>query len=63
LNETHGYGSLDSQDSRQRQLNLQYSTTLARAASLVVGLRRGLYTTRQSPYNESALFATFGTRF
>jgi hypothetical protein len=36
---------------------------LARSASLSIGFRRGLYTTSQAPYSETALFASFGTRF
>jgi uncharacterized protein (PEP-CTERM system associated) len=63
LRDSHGYGVQSSQDSRQRQLELQHSTALARSASLNVGFRRGLYTTSQSPYSETALFASFGTRF
>lgn len=54
---------LGSQSSRQRQAGLQYTVRLAADASLILGGRRALYGSVTGPYDETALFATYGIRF
>lgn len=56
-------GDQPQQHSSQREVNLRYLTQINDRSNLVVGVRRAVYKTYQSPYNESALFATFGVRF
>ena len=56
-------GDQPQQQSSQRGFNLQYLASLTERSNLTVGARRALYKTFQSPYNESAVFATYGIRF
>ena len=56
-------GDQPQQQSSQREINLQYLASLNERSNLTVGARRAVYRTFQSPYNESAVFATYGIRF
>ena len=56
-------GDQPQQQSSQREINLQYLASLNERSNLTVGARRAVYNTFQSPYNESAVFATYGIRF
>ena len=60
-NQSHG--DQPQQMSSQREINLQYLASLNDRSNFTVGARRAAYKTFQSPYNESALFATYGIRF
>ena len=66
-NLTLGYqqsrGDQPEQYSNQRELRLQYVAGLTQRSNLTAGARRALYKTYQTPYNESAVFATYGHRF
>lgn len=56
-------GDRPEQFSSQRQVNLQYVDRLTQQSDLTVGVRRSLYKNDRTPYNEGALFATYGHRF
>jgi len=56
-------GDQPQQLSSQREINLQYLATLTERSNVTVGARRAVYKTFQSPYNESAVFGTYGIRF
>jgi uncharacterized protein (PEP-CTERM system associated) len=51
------------QDTSQRVVNLGYLTRLTDRSDLTAGARRSVFKNYQSPYNESAVFATYGHRF
>ncbi|MBL8352943.1 MAG: TIGR03016 family PEP-CTERM system-associated outer membrane protein [Burkholderiaceae bacterium] len=57
------HGDQPTQYSNQREVRLQYVAALNDSSSVTAGARRALYKTYQTPYNESAAFATFGHRF
>ena len=63
LSNQRGYGDLSSQSNRQRQASLLYTLRPTELASLSVGLRRALYLNPPRPFDETAIFATVGTRF
>lgn len=63
LSEQRGRGDLANQDSRQRQVSLQYTTRPTQYSDLSVGLRRAHYEVQFISYGESALFANYGIRF
>lgn len=58
-----GNGSSAQQFNRQRQASLLYSMRPTEFSSLSVGLRRALYENSLQPFDETALFATYGIRF
>lgn len=57
------HGDQPQQYSNQREIRLQYVAGLTARSNVTAGARRALYTTYQTPYNESAVFATYGHRF
>lgn len=63
LSYDQSHGDQPQQSSNQREVNLQYLAQLTDRSNLIVGARRAVYKTFQSPYNESAIFATYGHRF
>lgn len=63
LSYDQSHGDQPQQTSSQREINLQYLAQLTDRSNLIVGARRALYKTYQTPYNESAIFATYGHRF
>jgi len=63
LNRQQGTGNLAAQRNLQRAANLLYTTRLTVDTSFSLGLRRALYANSPGPFNESALFATYGLRF
>ena len=63
LGDQRGSGDLISQSNRQRQASLLYTLRPTELASLSVGLRRALYLNPPRPFDETAIFATVGTRF
>ena len=63
LSNQRGNGDLISQSNRQRQASLLYTLRPTELASLSVGLRRALYLNPPRPFDETAIFATVGTRF
>jgi len=63
LSDQRGNGDFKSQSNRQRQASLLYSLRASELGSLSVGLRRALYLNQPNPFDETAIFATFGTRF
>jgi uncharacterized protein (PEP-CTERM system associated) len=56
-------GDQAEQYSNQREIRLQYVAGLTNRSNVTAGARRALYKTYQTPYNESAVFATYGYRF
>ena len=63
LSSQQGDGNRASQHNRQRQMGLTYNLRPRADSTLVVGLRRALYESALVPYDETALFATYGIRF
>ena len=63
LTAQQGDGTQANQHSRQRQLGLTYNLRPRADSTVVLGLRRALYETALLPYDETALFATYGIRF
>ena len=63
LNSQQSDGTQANQHNRQRQMGLTYNLRPRADSSLVVGLRRALYESASLPYDETALFATYGIRF
>ena len=63
LSGSQGRGTGVSQFNRQRQASLQYSLQPTAASSLVLGLRRSLYESAATPFDESAVFASVSIRF
>lgn len=57
------HGDQPEQYSNQREIRLQYVAGLTQRSNVTAGARRALYKTYQTPYNESAVFATYGHRF
>lgn len=57
------HGDHAEQFSSQRQVNLQFLAQLNDRSSLTVGARRSLFKNYQSPYDEGAIFGTYGIRF
>jgi uncharacterized protein (PEP-CTERM system associated) len=57
------HGDRPQQFSSQRQMNLQYASRLSAHTDLVLGARRSLYKNYETPFNEAAVFATYGIRF
>ena len=57
------HGDRPEQYSNQREIRLQYLAQLTDRSNLTAGARRALYLDYQTPYNESAVFATYGYRF
>ena len=63
LSHQQSHGDQPAQYSKQRELRLQYVAGLTDRSNVTAGTRRALYKTYQTPYNESAVFATYGYRF
>lgn len=63
LSDQRGNGDLSTQSNRQRQASLLYTLRPSERGSLSVGLRRALYLSQPNPFDETAIFATYGTRF
>lgn len=63
LSHQQSQGDQPAQYGKQRELRLQYVAGLTDRSSVTAGTRRALYQTYQTPYNESAVFATYGYRF
>ena len=63
LSDQRGNGDLSTQRNHQRQASLLYTLRPTERGSLSVGLRRALYERASTPFDETALFATLGTRF
>jgi uncharacterized protein (PEP-CTERM system associated) len=63
VSDQRGNGDLSIQSNRQRLASLLYTLRPTERGSLSLGLRRSLYLSASNPYGETALFATFGTRF
>ena len=57
------HGDQPEQYSNQREIRLQYVSSLTERSTVTAGARRALYKDYQTPYNESAVFATYGHRF
>lgn len=57
------HGDQPEQYSSQREVNLRYLAQLSVRSDLMVGARRTLYKTHLAPYDEGALYATYGIRF
>lgn len=57
------HGDQPEQYSSQREIRLQVVAGLTARSNVTGGARRALYKTYQTPYNESAVFATYGHRF
>jgi uncharacterized protein (PEP-CTERM system associated) len=63
LSDQRGNGDLNAQRNRQRQASLLYALRPTERGNLSVGLRRAQYETASNPFSETAIFATYGTRF
>ena len=63
LNSQQGNGSRANQHNRQRQLGLSYNLRPRADSTVVIGLRRARYESASLPYDETALFASYGIRF
>ena len=63
LSHQQSHGDQSAQYGKQRELRLQYVAGLTDRSNVTAGTRRALYKTNQTPYNESAVFATYGYRF
>jgi uncharacterized protein (PEP-CTERM system associated) len=63
LSRQRNEGDLASQRTDLKTMQIQWTTQLSLRSNLLVGARRNEFDSDSAPYNESALFATYGIRF